>query len=519
MAQNPYSGGTPTVPAEVDQPVDPLQRINVSPDMFGAQVGRGLSVVGGSLSDLSQIWGEVQGDAATNNAMTQLGSTLDQYKTLNGQDALNARQATLSSIDAIIQKNRQNVPLRQQPSFDEAVRRRANSAHEEISRWAGEQGRNYARETNEASRNLFLAGVANSAFDDPMTALKFREDARNAAAKQADLVAGNQADPVVRENAIREADQASALAFIGGIEAKDPVMALKVANEPQFKKDLGVEYNPTIQRLQGKAEQAAGHGASAPAIAKAQNDANAAAAIGQSQPGAQQPPLPGEQARAPQAPGVAPTQVEDPNSTQAMMAAAIKNVTDDPSLSDRAKAVAFDDIKRWGAERDLADEQNKKAQEARTAKVQDHVFNLLNQGDFIGASRQADADAAAGNISQHELFTLRETIQKQAKDNDKNSFSPMYHEMLGRMLLPEGSPNRVRTNREILEAYNAGQLTLADKDELVKNLSQIDKGEGGKSLMVNSALAMARRHLSYEVDYGYAKIPDLKGEDYINKFT
>ena len=205
MAQNPYSGGTPTVPAEVDQPVDPLQRINVSPDMFGAQVGRGLSVVGGSLSDLSQIWGEVQGDAATNNAMTQLGSTLDQYKTLNGQDALNARQATLSSIDAIIQKNRQNVPLRQQPSFDEAVRRRANSAHEEISRWAGEQGRNYARETNEASRNLFLAGVANSAFDDPMTALKFREDARNAAAKQADLVAGNQADPVVRENAIREA--------------------------------------------------------------------------------------------------------------------------------------------------------------------------------------------------------------------------------------------------------------------------------------------------------------------------
>jgi hypothetical protein len=126
---------------------------------------------------------------------------------------------------------------------------------------------------------------------------------------------------------------------------------------------------------------------------------------------------------------------------------------------------------------------------------------------------------AAGNISQHELFTLRETIQKQAKDNDKNSFSPMYHEMLDRMLLPEDTPNRVRTNREILEAYNAGQITLADKNELVKNLTEIGKGEGGRVEMEKAALDMAKRHLSYEVDYGYVKIPDPKGADYINQFT
>jgi hypothetical protein len=201
------------------------------------------------------------------------------------------------------------------------------------------------------------------------------------------------------------------------------------------------------------------------------------------------------------------------------MAAAMKIVNEDPSLSEKAKAVAFDDIKKWGAERDLADEQNKKATEARTAKVQDHVFNLLNQGDSLGAWRQADADAAAGNISQHELFTLRETIQKQAKDNDKNTFSPMYHEMLDPMLLPEDSPNRVRTNREILEAYNAGQLTLADKNELVKNLTEIGKGEGGRVEMERAALDMAKRHLSYEVDYGNVKIPDPKGADYVNQFT
>ena len=30
---------------------------------------------------------------------------------------------------------------------------------------------------------------------------------------------------------------------------------------------------------------------------------------------------------------------------------------------------------------------------------------------------------------------------------------------------------------------------------------------------------MAKRHLSYEVDYGTTKIPDPKGADYINKFT
>jgi hypothetical protein len=98
LATVPYSGGTPTVPAEVDQPVDPLQRINVYPDMFGAQVGRGLSEVGSSLSDLSQIWGEVQKDSAVNNSMSQASGTIDQFKALRGQDALNARAATLKNL-------------------------------------------------------------------------------------------------------------------------------------------------------------------------------------------------------------------------------------------------------------------------------------------------------------------------------------------------------------------------------------------------------------------------------------
>jgi hypothetical protein len=474
----------------------------------------------------------------------------------------------------IFQNNRKDLAPRAALQYDEEVRRYLRDANRVVSTHVDEEGRVYGRQVNESSRNIALAGIANTAFDQPLLAMWFRERARNAAIKNV-VLAGNGNDPDIRQNAIELADRASAKAYIGAIEAKDPALALKVANEPMFKKDLGNEYNETVQRLQGKADQASGLGASTGAIAKAQNDANNPAAgqpaparesvIGQSQgqaastiynavlargynsaeaaalvgnmkqesefnptapnpkeggigllqwredrreqlesfaamtrrspadlstqldfiryemsgsesasaraflnatsveeanhalhayirygdnteptrlaysqavaggrfgdlrgppprvigdtgahpqilaSGAAAPIEPpsssgvitpasftGQEPQPPlmegQAPAATPTPV-DPNSTQAMMAAAMKNVNDDPSLSDKAKAVAFADIQRWGAERDLADEQNRKAQEARSAKATDHVFNLLNQGDAIGAWRQADADA------------------------------------------------------------------------------------------------------------------------------
>lgn len=280
MAQNPYSGGTPTVQAEVDQPVDPLQRINVNPDTFGAQVGRGLSVVGGSLSDLSQVWGSVQADAATNSAMTQLGNTVDQFKSLNGQDALNAQQATLKSIQQIFENNRKSLSPQAALEFDRATERYRWDANSVVSTHADQQGKVYADQINKSSFDIAMTGIANTAVDDPMMAMWWRERARTAAVKSMEL-AGDGNNPVLRQNAIQKADQASAKAYIGALEAKDPVLALKVANEPYFKKDLGVEYSGTVQRLQEKADAASGRGASITAIAKAQNDANTAALGGQ----------------------------------------------------------------------------------------------------------------------------------------------------------------------------------------------------------------------------------------------
>ena len=280
MAQNPYSGGTPTVPAEVDQPVDPLQRINVTPDTFGAQVGRGLSVVGGSLSDLSQIWGSVQSDAATNTAMTQAATTLDQFKALRGQDALNAQQATLKNLQEIFQNNRKGLPLQAALEFDRATERYRWDANTAVSTYADQQGKAYTQEVNKSSFNIAMTGIANTAYDSPLMAAWFRERARNAAIKNVELD-GNGNDPAIRQNAIQNADQASALTFIGAIEAKDPALALKTANMPQFKQNLGTKYDEVVLRLQEKADAASGLGASTTAIAKAQNDANTAAASGQ----------------------------------------------------------------------------------------------------------------------------------------------------------------------------------------------------------------------------------------------
>ena len=133
--------------------------------------------------------------------MTQAATTLDQFKALRGQDALNAQQATLKNLQEIFQNNRKGLPLQAALEFDRATERYRWDANTAVSTYADQQGKAYTQEVNKSSFNIAMTGIANTAYDSPLMAAWFRERARNAAIKNVELD-GNGNDPAIRQNAI-----------------------------------------------------------------------------------------------------------------------------------------------------------------------------------------------------------------------------------------------------------------------------------------------------------------------------
>jgi GH24 family phage-related lysozyme (muramidase) len=108
MAQVPYQGGVSDVQPDARPPDDYLH-VDASPAAFGGAIGQGLEKAGAGALDLGKFWGNVQAQDASNKAEKEMAAVAAHVSTLEGQDALDAKDASLKQIDDITTKYAANL--------------------------------------------------------------------------------------------------------------------------------------------------------------------------------------------------------------------------------------------------------------------------------------------------------------------------------------------------------------------------------------------------------------------------
>lgn len=275
MAQAPYDGGAPTVAPETRAP-DDYQRIDAKPEQFGGLIAKGAQQLGAgtekaaeSAFDISKFWGEVQTDGAINNSLTDVNNTIAHFRSLRGQQALDAQDATQKQIDQTFKQGREALTSpAQQRQYDETVR---NYQQRYISglltTHADTEAKAHIAKTNQDSFGLAISGVANTA-EDPQSVVNFREDARRAAIKQV-YADGNGGDPTILKAALARADQAVFKTQVEAIGVKDPKAATAIAE--QRRAELGDQYDNVMNSLRARKQQQGGIEAGAEAFTQAQH--------------------------------------------------------------------------------------------------------------------------------------------------------------------------------------------------------------------------------------------------------
>ena len=270
MAEVPYTGefrgneGPDTLP-------DNYQRANVSPDMFGAQIGEGMQEVGAALGKTAQFYNQVRADDSWNQSQKQIDALLygDPSKTvtnpdgsvtpvpgffaLKGRDALNQAQVVQQQIDKIIADGRNKLGDGvSQYEYDTISRRTRSSIFEKIGAHTAQQTDSYALNVNGAAADNAL----NSINLDPANDKSFeqsREALRQAYVKTAQLQGTGD---IGYTDAIAKADRDAWTRRIQTIGVNDPVAARDMAEAN--KAILGQNYDNLANSLRERADSQIG---------------------------------------------------------------------------------------------------------------------------------------------------------------------------------------------------------------------------------------------------------------------
>ena len=248
MAQVPYDPVSQTQPDTV-QPVDPYRRVYVNPDQFGAQIGQAVEGLGKQVSNLGNIWGNVQADDATNNFFDQATKIRNGFTNLSGQDALNAQKNSMADMNDAWNQTRSGLgTLESRMKFDESTRRIKALNEDAMTNHANQQGRTFANDVNKSTFQNALTGIAGAPTDPIMTDY-WRNKAQDAAMKNLQLQGLD--SPETRQAKMAEVDQAIAKTRVEALEPSSPSHAMQVLEEN--KTALGTDYQPLHDRLQAKA--------------------------------------------------------------------------------------------------------------------------------------------------------------------------------------------------------------------------------------------------------------------------
>lgn len=253
MASLPYSG-VPTTTPDVRQP-DSYQKVDAGPASFGGSIATGLEQFGQGASKAGKFWGQIQTDDAVNNAMEGMNGVLDKFRSLRGQDALNAQQDTYKQAKDIMDQNKAGLSAEQQLQYDNLTR----SFHQRyfsgiVASHADQQGKEFTTATNNAKIQVAMTGAANVAEDDAQVDM-FAHMAGEGAVKN--VIADGNASDFQTVKAARDRAVAATYKTAAEVRAvRNPDGALDYINK--HRDQLGELYAPLAEKFRTQAADTKG---------------------------------------------------------------------------------------------------------------------------------------------------------------------------------------------------------------------------------------------------------------------
>ena len=248
---NPY----PTVEPQTGTP-DDYQRISVSPNAFGAQLGEATQRLGSSIEKASQVYyehqrllGEIHNQTVANAAQVQFGTGERKinygdpadpkdtgYMGTEGGNALSKRKDAEDRMAQLREEVLAPLNPRQRIETEAEIRRMESAALNQIGAHAVRQSFKYGQDTQKAAFSLAQANAASAAARNDEIAYEVeRHKARDAAVKGIEM--SGMTDPASRGDALLQADSTTAkTAFDAKITAGNSRGALTFykAHKSQF---------------------------------------------------------------------------------------------------------------------------------------------------------------------------------------------------------------------------------------------------------------------------------------------
>ena len=267
----PYSGDGPTIAPDSRAP-DDLERIDVSPDQFGASVGQGLQQLGAGVEQAVKFHDQVSVDDQVNKVMSAAdiirrgdpnGVQRDAsgqpvlgpdgkpqqdlgYLGMKGEDALHARGGVEQQIDQQISAARANLTSPEaQLQFDQQTRRMRSGWANEIGQHAEQQAQTWGVGVQNSAADLARQQIAANP-SDPEQWKHALADLVQARVRQAQLTYGN--DPTAAADAARKARAEGAVTQVEALLNRDPSQAKQVLEGNRAGLDPQV-YDQLVNRL------------------------------------------------------------------------------------------------------------------------------------------------------------------------------------------------------------------------------------------------------------------------------
>lgn len=250
---------------------DDYVRVDATPASFGGLIGQGVQKLGAGAMGAVQHWDQFQTDDMTNQYERESSAVVEQFKGMQGQDALNAHDATRQQIEDMYDSYRSKLgTLAQQHQFDQANRPFTDRyLLGQVSTHAIEQGQNFAINTaNDGIKNAASMAATAGSYGHEATATVAYQKALDSGQK-ALIAQGRENDPDAVQTMRQTAAIATYKSYADTLAVKNPKAALDFTN--RHKDDLGTAYAPLADDLRNRATKQTGDGLAAEGMSAATN--------------------------------------------------------------------------------------------------------------------------------------------------------------------------------------------------------------------------------------------------------
>lgn len=282
MAQEPYSDGVASVAPETSAPSDYI-RLNVSPEQFGAGIGRGLErlgqgaeTAGENVFKLNDYYDKISVDDQINKLMdtsdkirrgdpTATATGADGkpilgpdgkpqpdvgYLGTTGRTALDAREPTMKALDDAIKAGRDNLKSDSaRLAYDNQSRRMRSMWADQIGAHSDQQFKTWAADVNATAAQHALNHIA--ANPEGAEFAHGASDLINARVQEVQSKYGD--DPKLKAEAIASAKQEALKTQLMTIGARDPSRALQILDKNRA--IAGDDYPSLVEHFRGRADQ------------------------------------------------------------------------------------------------------------------------------------------------------------------------------------------------------------------------------------------------------------------------